>query len=477
MNKIESSLFDAISKHPKTPLVIAYSGGVDSQVLLYALASLKAKALLKNTITVCHVNHGLSENAQQWQAFATQQCQQVNLPLVVFQVDIQAQAQQSLEALARDARYNSLQSTSLSSSIILTGHHSDDQAETFLLALKRGSGLKGLSAMVAETQQGKDLLVRPFLAISRAQIIEYANAHNLTWVEDESNVDTRFDRNFIRQKVMPLITKRWPSMVNTINRSSDHCREGQLLLDELAAEDLILCQQHTVTNSKNAKTSKILSVKALQQLSTARFNNLIRYFLAHNRCLMPSTEQLNQLKQQLNASSDKNPAVKVGENYFRRYKSALYLTENFKDISDWSVELKTLNRNQEIELPDNLGKLQFSVNQPKRNKDQQSEVEVRQSDSKHLLITLPSINSHVSIRFSHNNPTCLPDYRNHSRPLKKVLQELNIPPWQRKRIPFLYYDGVLVAAIGYFVCKKNKPFLPISIINGAYKNTDITTTK
>ena len=175
--------------------------------------------------------------------------------------------------------------------LIITGHHSDDQAETFLLALKRGSGLKGLSAMAIESKRENDLLLRPLLKISRAEIIDYANQFSLTWVEDESNTDTHFDRNFIRNEIVPLLSNRWPSIVNTINRSSEHCREGQLLLNELAAEDLTHCQ---CSNNR-------LLIEPLSQLSQARFNNVIRYFLQQKSCLMPSTQQLAQLYHQLSA--------------------------------------------------------------------------------------------------------------------------------------------------------------------------------
>lgn len=454
MHPIESALFSAISKHPEMPLVIAYSGGVDSQVLLHALALLNKKnstsSSISNPITVCHVNHGLSQNASAWQAFAVQACSKLNLTLSVCQVNVQAQAQQSLEALARDARYQALQSIYSNPSLIITGHHSDDQAETFLLALKRGSGLKGLSAMATETKQAKDLLLRPLLKITRAQIIDYANQHNLTWVEDESNTDTCFDRNFIRNDIMPLLVNRWPSIANTINRSSEHCREGQLLLSELAAEDLSLCQYDT----------KSLLVGPLSQLSQGRFNNLIRFFLAQHHCLMPSTEQLAQLRQQLNADDDKNPAVKVGEHYLRRYKGILYLTVDFDDVSDWQADVTLCEAESFITLPDNLGELCFlktALNDVQ--KESQSIIMSRIAISRIAMPTMvmSSEDKKITIRFNHNNPTCLPDYRNHSRSLKKVLQELNIPSWQRKRIPFLYYDDVLVAAIGYFVCQE---FLP-----------------
>jgi tRNA(Ile)-lysidine synthase len=439
MSKVESALASAINKHPEMPLVIAYSGGVDSQVLLHALASLKKKndisLSISNPITVCHVNHGLSTNALSWQTFAEQECFKINLPLKICQVNVQAQAQQSLEALARDARYQALHSIYNKPAIIITGHHSDDQAETFLLALKRGSGLKGLSAMATETYQAGHLLLRPLLSISRVEIIDYAKKHDLTWVEDESNTDNSFDRNFIRNDIMPLLVNRWPSMAKTVNRSSEHCREGQLLLNELAAEDLCICQLK----------AKSLAVEPLSQLSQSRFNNLIRYFLEQNNCLMPSTEQLAQLRRQLNANDDKNPAVKLGEYYLRRYKQALYLTVDFDDVSGWQAIVTQSEAENVIELPNCLGKLHFlkSANS-------------KAQEGCHR-VTLPSKERKITIRFNHDNPICLPDYRHHSRSLKKVLQELNIPPWQRKRIPFLYYDDVLVAAIGFFVCQE---FLP-----------------
>jgi tRNA(Ile)-lysidine synthase len=436
MTIIESALVSAIIKHPKTPLVIAFSGGVDSQVLLHALAKLKQAKQFPNPMTVCHVNHGLSANASAWQTFAHKVCQKLNVTFTVCQVNVQSQPQQSLEALAREARYQALKSIYDQQSLIITGHHRDDQAETFLLALKRGAGLKGLSAMAAETKQGKDTLLRPLLNISRAEIVNYANNYKLNWVEDESNSDTRFDRNFIRQKIMPLLNERWPSITQTINRSSRHCLEGQLLLNELAEQDLTSCQL----------IKQSLSVSELSKLSTARFNNLIRYFLAQHHYLMPSTEQLAQVYQQLFSNEDKNPAVKVANNYLRRYKNALYLTADFIDVSDWQTgiccdEKESVAIAKVIELPDGLGKLIFSNSQP---------CELLPSDQ---LIALPTKAQKVTLRFCHRNPTCLPDYRNHSRSLKKVLQELNIPPWQRKRIPFLYYDNVLVAAIGYFVCQ------------------------
>jgi tRNA(Ile)-lysidine synthase len=445
MHKIVSPLQNAIrkslEKHNNIELIVAYSGGVDSQVLLHALVQLKQNNIIRNAITVCHVNHGLSDNALYWQNFAKQECAKLSVTLIVKAVNVQAQAQQSLEALARDARYKALKSLSDNKSLVLTGHHSDDQTETFLLALKRGAGLKGLSAMAEQSALAQHLLLRPLLNISRQEIVDYATEHQLDWIEDESNKDTRFDRNFIRQTIMPLMRERWPSISKTINRSAEHCSAGQELLNELAEQDLSLA-------SNNANDTH-LRISALKTLSPARFNNLIRYFLARHNCLMPTSEQVNQLKFQLQADSDKTPTVKVGEHYLRRFRDELYLTSDFKNISDWQVEIDFSKNNSSLVLPDQLGELIFTHLVAKGDKAESTSVH----DKALTAICLPKENQQVTIRFSHDNPKCLPEYRQYSRSVKKVLQELNIAPWQRKRIAFLYYDNELVSAIGYFICQ------------------------
>ena len=445
MNIITSALQNTLKTlfetHGNIELIVAYSGGIDSQVLLHALVQLKQNKIINNEITVCHVNHGLSGNAERWQKLAEQECIKLSVNLIVKRVNIRSKAQQSLEALARDARYNALKSLRDKKSVVLTGHHSDDQSETFLLALKRGAGLKGLSAMSVQTKLGQHLLVRPLLNVARQEIENYAENHQLSWVEDESNLDTCFDRNFIRQKIIPLLRERWPSINNTINRSASHCLAGQELLDELAEQDLTVCK----TGDSG------LHVPALTTLSSARFNNLIRFFMAQQGCLMPSTEQVNQVRLQLQADEDKSPQIKVAEQVFRRFKNTLFLTPEYSDISNWQGQVDLFQDtlmfgNKVLVLPDNLGELSFNRNV------------VINADSRINLprISLPMPGQQVNVRFCHENPKCLPHFRQHSRTVKKVLQELNIAPWQRKRIAFLYYDNELVAAIGHFICQ---PFI------------------
>jgi tRNA(Ile)-lysidine synthase len=438
---IENTLKSFFSNHSEQSLLIAYSGGIDSQVLLHCLAALKKQNVIKPHIRVCHVDHGLSKNAFKWQEFAKTQCLKFNLPLEIIAVNVQATAQKSLEALARDARYHALKAVAIEGDLIVTGHHSDDQAETFLLALKRGSGLKGLSAMQSTMAFGEQLLVRPLLNISRAEIEAYAKVHQLEWIEDESNKDETFDRNFLRHQILPKLNERWSSINKTIARSAEHCLEAQQLIDELAQQDLADCQHSPLK----------LTIPNLNKLSEPRLKNLLRYFLSLHNFLMPSRQQLLQICQQLNAEADKSPVIQLDNCCFRRFKGELYLTDIFQDVSLWQNSINTDCLTDEnllnIPLPDGLGILNISM---------LSEIEIDKEKNKsnwQAFIKKPTSEQLATIRFSHDNPKCLPHYRQHSRPLKKVLQELAIPPWQRKRLPFLFYDNELVAVVGQFVCK------------------------
>ncbi len=445
MNTIQSTLLHFLAAYPKQPILIAYSGGVDSQVLLDCLSGLKHAKKIHNPLYACHVNHGLSKNATQWQQFAQQQCQQRHVALTVCSVNINRKNQQSLEELARDARYKALIKTAerqkLSNALIMTGHHQDDQSETFLLALKRGSGLKGLSAMASSSVINSHLLARPLLNCSRDTIINYANEQQLIWIEDESNSDIHFDRNFLRQIIIPKLKQRWPSITRTISRSSEHCRDGQLLLDELAQDDLQAC---CLAASK--QNEQALSISQLATLSSLRFNNVLRYFIASQGYKMPSSEQLKQVLLQLNAKEDKSPCITMGKYALRRFQDTLFLTPVFADLSSFSTSidltLLRVEKVQKITLPDELGLLQLELIHTHKETTEES-----------IVMLIPDTVENITITFNHKNPRCLPDYRQHSRSLKKILQELNIAPWQRKRIPFVYFDNELAAALGGFVCK------------------------
>ncbi|REL27527.1 tRNA lysidine(34) synthetase TilS [Thalassotalea euphylliae] len=485
MNSALDTLRQLFSKYPDYPVIVAYSGGADSQVLLDLVCqTLTEENQTTNVevehktstrdLLVCHIHHGLSANADSWQAFAERECERRGVALKVVKVKLATESGESIEALARDARYQALTAASKKPALVLTGHHIDDQLETMLLALKRGSGVKGLGAMASESDLAQHKLCRPLISVSRSDIETYAANQHLDWVTDESNADTRYDRNFLRNDIIPSIAARWPAFSQAAARSAELCQQNQQLVEALAEQDLsnlVADSTQIQPRRANAKTGLNietgLPIDKLAKLSQVRFNNLIRHFIASRVSLsqssltvkMPSQAQLNQLYQQLGVADDKVPEIKLGNIWARRFQGQLFFTKAFTDISDFSanISIESLNEGcQVVELPDGLGKLVFSA---VLNKGQGA-----------LVMSLPKSVTNLAIKFSHTNPKILPDYRNHSRSMKKVLQELNIPTWQRKRLPFIYAyhdanEGVnreasepaLVGIPNYFVCQ---PFLP-----------------
>jgi len=467
MSKIYQAVYQFLQAFSEQPLIIAYSGGVDSQVLLHVVHQMKKSATITNELSVCHVNHGLSPNAQAWQSFAQKQCAEINTPFLPLSVALDLSQGQSVEALARDARYQALISVSSLPAVILTGHHLDDQAETFILAMKRGAGVKGLSCMHDVSELAQHVLARPLLGISRDEIVAFAQEHHLDWIEDESNQDSKYDRNFLRNEIIPELVGRWPSIAATINRSAQHCQQSQTLLDELAEIDYQACfDKHDAS---------VLHIPPLMLLSEARFNNVFRYFLNKLGCTMPSAAQLTQIKLQMLADTQQTPTVIWGEYACRRYQNKCFITPKFEDISshefllsikggafsDLGIDSKTSPLSHLIELPNRLGTLHLSlansdagsVSSAVNNEHVFDDIDVMAKQ----VIALSSDTSLIKVAFKHANPKVLPDFRQHHRPLKKVLQELNIPVWQRKRIPLIFINDELAAVIGKFTCQ---PFLP-----------------
>ncbi|MDG1751316.1 MAG: tRNA lysidine(34) synthetase TilS, partial [Thalassotalea sp.] len=240
----------------------------------------------------------------------------------------------------------------------------------------------------------------------------------------------------LRKEILPHLKERWPSFNQSVVRSTLHCQEAQQILDEVAEQDLTLCLIDKTT----------LVVPALMLLSKARFNQAIRFFIHQHKSLMPSKQQLQQLHQQLSsAEQDKTPEVKLGDVWLRRFQDKLYLTSEFQSVIEWQYDINLEGNDQAIELPDRLGHLSFDQEYISGNDEEAVQ-----------RLSLPDNIQSITLAFTHNNPKCLPDYRHQNRPLKKVLQELAIPPWQRKRLPLLFINNELAAVIGHFVCQ---PFM------------------
>ncbi|WP_122046031.1 tRNA lysidine(34) synthetase TilS [Vibrio atlanticus] len=410
-------------------LVVAFSGGVDSRVLL-ELAAQYAKS---HHIECCavHVHHGLSKNADLWAEQCQTWCDALSVSLAVERVSLDINCGGSVEKLARDARYQAFQQHIRQGDVLVTGQHIDDQLETFLLALKRGSGPKGLSSMAKVMSFGEAFIVRPLLSVTRSDIEASAHDMGLTWVEDESNQDLRFDRNFIRHQVTPTLTERWPSFRESVSRSAQLCAEQELLLDELLESHF----QQALGDSQS------LSIEALFQHSDLLRARLIRMWLSHCKQPMPSQKQLKLIWDEVAcAQADANPKLVLNDVEVRRFNYQLYLVEETNDLSDWQ---STLSIGDNLVLPDGLGEVHL--------KSLPSDSVTHNYDSQSF--SLSNTSESLRVIFNPEGLSAHPVGRGHSRKLKKLFQEYQVPSWLRRRTPILMDGDRVIAVLGLFVDK------------------------
>ncbi|MEZ9999842.1 tRNA lysidine(34) synthetase TilS [Vibrio lentus] len=412
-------------------LIVAFSGGVDSRVLLELAAHYSQTHDIE--CSAVHVHHGLSENADHWVEQCQAWCDALSVSLAVERVSLDINSGESVEKLARDARYQAFQQHIRQGDVLVTGQHIDDQLETFLLALKRGSGPKGLSSMAKVMSFGEAFIVRPLLSVTRADIEESARDMGLTWVEDESNQDLRFDRNFIRHQVTPTLTERWPSFRESVSRSAQLCAEQELLLDELLESHFL--------QALGGSNSKSLSIEALSQHSDLLRARLIRMWISHCNQPMPSQKQLKLIWDEVACSqADANPKLVLNDVEIRRFNNQLYLVQDTKDLSNWVSEILI---DENLLLPDGLGEIHLNSlpsDSVTRNCDSQS-------------FSLPDTSATLRVIFNPEGLSAHPVGRGHSRKLKKLFQEYQVPSWLRRRTPILMDSDRVIAVLGLFVDK------------------------
>ncbi|MGL5302598.1 MAG: tRNA lysidine(34) synthetase TilS [Aeromonas sp.] len=404
-----------------TGLLVAFSGGLDSTLLLVLAAQFAKEQGLP--VRALHVHHGLSPHADEWVIHCRAVCQQLAVPLIVERVTLARGNGESLEAQARKARYEQLSCHLLAGEWLLTAHHQDDQLETLLLALKRGAGLRGLAGILPSQPFASGLLLRPLLDISRAELAAAAASLPFGWVEDESNQDVSYDRNFLRQQLIPQLKARWPSMAQTATRSMALCAEQEVLLSEIAKGDW-----------QQAGDGAALQIKPLCELSPTRRNNLLRYWIRLQGGEMPSREQLGRLWQEVAlARADANPQLHWGRQSCRRFQGRLYLVN--PDLQPCHQVLP-VNLTAPLILPAELG-----------------ELTMRWQEVGEGLLRAPRPDEPLTIRFQVAPGVPLkPVGRGGSRRMKKLLQEYAVPSWQRGRIPILYYGEQVAAVVGLFIC-------------------------
>lgn len=424
MNFTSAQLLSSLAQFPKpTRYWIAYSGGLDSTVLLHAMAS--CRETLPLDIAALHIDHGLQPESREWQQHCQQFCEQLHVPLTSLTVDVERDSGKGLEAAARAARYQAFASTLQSGEVICLAQHQDDQAETVMLQLLRGSGAAGLAAMPGYKVFADGHLMRPLLPFSRAALRDYAEQHELKWIEDPSNEHLGFDRNYLRHEVMPILKKRWPTTDRSLARSAAHLAEANSLLLEIATQDWQVAQDHSLSE---------ISLAALKSLSEQRQRNLLRYWIHHvNHKPLPDSRRLQQLfSEVIDAVEDAEPCVSWHGIAVRRYRQRLYLTEDALSAGQ--------ARPWDLSAPLSLAELNCRL---------VTETSTGQGLDPELLGQ-----STMRIDFRHGGEVCRPcgrDGKHHE--LRKLFQEWGVPPWQRSRVPLLYVGEEIASVIGYCICE------------------------
>lgn len=406
--RIESILQAMPPRAQGARLIVAYSGGIDSTALLYLFAQAGVAQL-----HAAHVHHGLQATADEWAARCADQAAALGVPFSALHVSVAADHPAGPEAAAREARYAALRGLMQPGDVLVTAHHLDDQAETVLLRLLRGSGVQGLAAMRGLETFEPGLLWRPLLQTSRAQLQEYAQAHELKWIDDPHNSDDRYARSWLRKQIMPLLQQRWPAAADSFARSAALAAEAADLLEEVAAADCAA-----------ANAGQGLSITALQRLSPARRMQALRWWLARIDGLSPVPyKTLVRIEPELiDARVDAEPLLAWPGGELRRYRDRLYAMPPLSPLPP-DVAL-AWNGCGTLDLPAGCGRLVTENSLPQ---------------------------SGLLVRFAGGGERFQPAGSRHSRTLKNLFQESGVPPWQRPRTPLLLRDGLLawVGRIGW----------------------------
>lgn len=418
-----AALARLLARHPPSPVYwIAYSGGLDSRVLLRLCAELRSQVSAFHFAAV-HVHHGLQAAADGWAEQCRAVCEAEGIPFQLLRVDARPKPGQSKEEAARAARYQALRSILRPGDSLLTAQHRDDQAETLLLQLLRGAGLAGLAAMPERAEFTPGFLLRPLLGYSRRELREYAEFHRLAWAEDPSNRDLGYDRNFIRHRVMPLLTERWPAASETLSRSAGHCAEAHATLTALA-RDLF-------KSAENPERGTLL-IDHLLACSDADRRLVLREWLRARGYRMPSAKVLDRvLNEALTAAPDRNPVIRWPEGEIRRYRNELYLLPPAAPFDAGAVML--WNGQGPLTLPDGNGQLT-----------------ARRVDGPGLDEAIWRTGK-ITISYRRGGEILRPSGREGSHELKKLCQEAGVPPWERGRMPLIYIDGRLAAVGGGWI--------------------------
>ena len=410
---------------PVKKILVAYSGGLDSHVLLHLLSRISRDEF---DLRAVYINHGLQIQSDDWVEHCKQVCENLSIPYTSLNLSLIIPKGESLEEVARKARYKALYADLQPHEILMTAHHQSDQAETLLLQLFRGAGVQGLAAMPhcreIEVNGKPHIHFRPLLNQSRKALEAYAKEHNLNYIEDPSNRDTSFDRNFLRQEIMPLLRQRWLGIDKAISRTATLQAETKFLLDEVAQQELpaVLVSESSYFRYGDHDTSIFSSilVSELLKLSKAKQGLLLRYWISSQGFLTPSAKKLQHIfSDVIDSAKDKQPLVEWKGAELRRFLDRLYIMSPLSEhdasqVISWKTDHSLYIPSINVTLNPDL---------------------------------LTTNNENITVRFRQGGEKIeIPQRGNIS--LKNIFQEQQIPPWIRSRLPLIYINEKLVQIIG-----------------------------
>jgi tRNA(Ile)-lysidine synthase len=415
--------FDAVTRlieltGPRPRVVVAFSGGVDSTVLAHALGQQRRKL---GSLRLVHVDHGLQAPSGEWARHCARVARGLRLPFVTLRVKVARPRGASPEAAAREARYAALAGAMQTDEVLVTAQHRDDQVETLLLQLFRGAGVAGLAAMPGIARFGPGRIARPLLAETREDIEKYARRHRLRWIEDPTNLETQFARNFVRAKLMPVIREQWQGAEASIARSARHMADAASLLAELGNADLAW-----VADGDG------VSVAGLRALPESRRRNTLRAWIARYGLESPSTAQMMEIVGGLLAArQDAQPEIRWRGAVMRRRGGRLILEviseDRLEGLSDLAAKSWPWKREAQCVL--------------NRAGDTLSLVADRNGP-----IDLELLPELLEIRARAGGERLRPGLRARMQALKKLIQAAKLDVEARARLPLLFSGDRLIAA-------------------------------
>jgi tRNA(Ile)-lysidine synthase len=435
MTPLLSLLKTHIESHRPNRIVVGFSGGLDSSALLHGTASLDLKNSQGKNIPVIaiHVHHGLSGNADDWLEHCAQVCHSLSVECITERVSL-VDVKGSLENVARLARYDVFQKYLQHGDVLLLAHHQDDQVETFMMRLMRGSGLTGLSAMLTEREFASGTILRPWLKSTRVELESYVADNNIAYVEDESNADTQFDRNWWRQDLLPSLFKRYPGASHSIVKTIDVLQQERQVLNDLLRP---IYNGATHWDQRFTQSNILKCDELLKQPDSVQVQLVRMWLESENAYPLLNSDKIRQIiKDVVHAKEDAAPVYQWGSQLIRRYDGCLYVMRNKAENAELATQEMCFSADMD-DVPLTQGRLTINSLAASIG-DNHAEGGLKPGD--------------YSISY-YAGSLSAKSIKRPSKTLKRWFQAYNVPPWLRTQWPVIMFDGQVVCVPGLFVCE------------------------